>query len=386
MEEPNVFWLWYLGHSDRLRCFAGVTMSLAVSDHSSAQSCIFRLVITEWFHWVCVFLLCCQGSGVLVAMLLVGGGGGACCCQGGRGPEGGGGGWLLGGGGGGGIIPIGGGSRPTRKQKSNMFCHSWGSVKHSGFYSWSAEFDQYLFFPLKIQFYLNIPKIRTSAHTHRMSMRPWTLVHRGRRWLHPGRRQPIGIGRHGGSTHARHGRWKVVGTPRATMHAVEVPVLSWARAHPWGAVLGHKGTSVISVSLIHSRNMASCVTHLWSLVIVGAWGARSSSLGVRVSSTRWRDWSLPKLSHERQILLVHSSLVLGWLRGLPARCSVGSKRTAKQNNQLHTTKPNPALSLHGIITWCTCSQRRCGLLHHTWYRAWCWWCCEAQSSAKGEGS
>lgn len=66
-------------------------------------------------------LLCCHGSGVLVAILLVGGGGGACCCHGGRGPEGGGGGWLLGGGGGGGIMPIGGGSRPTRKPRIMHF-------------------------------------------------------------------------------------------------------------------------------------------------------------------------------------------------------------------------------------------------------------------------
>lgn len=62
------------------------------------------------FRW---FLLCCQGSGELVAMLLAGGGGGACCCHGGMGPAGGGGGWLLGGGGGGGIMLMGGGSRPA---------------------------------------------------------------------------------------------------------------------------------------------------------------------------------------------------------------------------------------------------------------------------------
>lgn len=31
------------------------------------------------------------------------------------------------------------------------------------------------------------------------------------------------------------------------------------------------------------------------------------------------------------------------------------------------------LSLCGQqMSWCTCSQRRCGLLHHTWYRGWCW--------------
>lgn len=79
-------------------------------------------------------LLCCQGSGELVAMLLVGGGGGACCCHGGRGPEGGGGGWLLGGGGGGGIMPIGGGSRPLEKKVKQLiicktmqsFCFSIG--------------------------------------------------------------------------------------------------------------------------------------------------------------------------------------------------------------------------------------------------------------------
>lgn len=84
--------------------------------------------------FLCV-LLCCQGSGELVAMLLVGGGGGACCCHGGRGPEGGGGGWLLGGGGGGGIMPIGGGSRPMEKKVNQQlivcntmqsFCFSIG--------------------------------------------------------------------------------------------------------------------------------------------------------------------------------------------------------------------------------------------------------------------
>ena len=97
--------------------------------------------MTEWFciSSFCVVLLCCHGSGVLVAMLLVGGGGGACCCHGGRGPEGGGGGWLLGGGGGGGIMPIGGGSRPTRKprvmpfllQPSSVYCPCTGtSLSH----------------------------------------------------------------------------------------------------------------------------------------------------------------------------------------------------------------------------------------------------------------
>lgn len=78
------------------------------------------------FEWV---LLCCHGSGVLVAMLLVGGGGGACCCHGGRGPEGGGGGWLLGGGGGGGIMLIGGGSRPNRKPKYKQVCYM--QIDHS---------------------------------------------------------------------------------------------------------------------------------------------------------------------------------------------------------------------------------------------------------------
>lgn len=72
------------------------------------QSCsVSKAEVGECF----AVLLCCQGSGVDVAMLLVGGGGGGCCCHGGKGPDGGGGGWLPGGGGGGGIIPTGDDSR-----------------------------------------------------------------------------------------------------------------------------------------------------------------------------------------------------------------------------------------------------------------------------------
>lgn len=134
-------------------------------------------------------------------------------------------------------------------------------------------------------------------------------------------------------------------------------------------------------------------TYWWWLVIVGSWGPRSSSLVAGVSSTRGRDWSLPQLSHERQILLVHSRLVLGWLRRLTTCCSMGSKGAtpSKTTNSVTERFRTPSkLRLlwtnQLIITWCTCSQRRCGLLHHTWYRGWYWWCCVVQHSAKDEGS
>lgn len=81
-----------------------------------------------------------------------------------------------------------------------------------------------------------------SALTHGVSMRSRTLVHGGRRRLHPWRRQTIGIGGHGWASHIGHGRGEAVGTSvatRATMHAMEVPVLSWASAHPRWSVLLH---------------------------------------------------------------------------------------------------------------------------------------------------
>lgn len=257
----------------------------------------------------CVFSLCCQGSGVLVAMLLVGGGGGACCCHGGRGPEGGGGGWLLGGGGGGGIMPIGGGSRPTRKTKfkstQNLFVYEGLFYRNV----WNSDHQCVL--------------------TDGVSMRSWTLAHGGRRGLHPGGRQAIGVGGHRRASHVGHGGREAVGSSMAagpSMHAMEVPVFSWTRAHPRRPVLLHtviRHLKTLSTPAGVWNNVLA--TYRWWLVIVGSWGPRSSSLGVGVSPTWWRDWSLPQLCHEGQILLVHTSLVLCWLRRLATSCSVGSE-------------------------------------------------------------
>lgn len=161
-----------------------------------------------------VFLLCCHGSGVLVAILLVGGGGGACCCHGGRGPEGGGGGWLLGGGGGGGIIPIGGGRRPTRKPK----------LKWKPFRCLLSRFTA----------------TWQTLITHVVSVRSWALAHGRRGRLHPGGRQTIGVGGHRRASHAGHRGREAVGSSRATrssMHSMVVPAFSWTRAHPWRPVL-----------------------------------------------------------------------------------------------------------------------------------------------------
>lgn len=75
--------------------------------------------------------------------------------------------------------------------------------------------------------------------THRVAMRSWSLAHWGRRRLHPGGRQAIGVRRHGRPSHVWHGWREAVWSSRASwssVHAVEVSVLGRAGAHPGGPV------------------------------------------------------------------------------------------------------------------------------------------------------
>lgn len=144
--------------------------------------------------------------------------------------------------------------------------------------------------------------------------------------------RPLGFGGMGGPPMLGMGGGKLWGPPWPP----GPPCMPWKFLFSFGPELIHGGRfccthtkTVVSQTFVFNfftqvdNHVPS--TYRWRLVIVGAWGPRCSSLGVGVSSTRCRDWSLPQLSHKGQVLLVHSSLVLGWLRRLTTCWSVGSE-------------------------------------------------------------
>lgn len=185
------------------------------------------------------------------------------------------------------------------------------------------------------------PVIIKKTLTHGVSVRSWTLTHGRRRGLHPGGRQAVGVGGHRGASHVGHGWREVVGSSMATgpsMHAMEVSVLGGTRAHPRRPVLQHTNIQRSLNVLQTNRSLLSYrvlpTNRRWLVVAVGSCGPRRSSLSAGVS-TRGGDRSLPELSHEGQILLVHTSLVLCRLRRLASCRSVGSKGATQDINQCY---------------------------------------------------
>lgn len=69
--------------------------------------------------------------------------------------------------------------------------------------------------------------------THGVSVRSGTMAHWGRRGLHPWGRHAIRVGRHRRSPHVGHRGREAMRSSWPCRHAVEVPVLSRSRAHPW---------------------------------------------------------------------------------------------------------------------------------------------------------
>lgn len=88
-------------------------------------------------------------------------------------------------------------------------------------------------------------------------------------------------------------------------------------------------------------------THL--LVVVVSRGPLPSSLAAGVSATRGGDRGLPELGHEGQILLVHPSLVLGRLRRLAARRSVGSEGAAGSKPLAMLTTPHTHCGMGQLV-------------------------------------
>lgn len=88
------------------------------------------------------------------------------------------------------------------------------------------------------------PNLRAGANslalTHWMSVRTWILAH-WRRWgLHPWWWHAIWVGGHWRASHAWHRRRVAVRASVGSGHAVEAPVLCWARIHPRRPVMLHR--------------------------------------------------------------------------------------------------------------------------------------------------
>lgn len=237
-----------------------------------------------------------------------------------------------------------------------------------------------------------------SVLTHGVSMRSRTLTHGRRRGLHPGGRQAVRVGGHRGASNAGHGGREVVGSSWATgpsMHAVEVPVLSWTRAHPRRPVLLHTKVGLRQIST--PTGVRECVCRQ---LTGGGWlllgpEARGTPPWVLECPPEEGTGASPSSAmRDRYSLSIRALSWADWGGSPPvALWAANELHKAKQQANIFTKR---FMTLHEqlglmwidqlIITWCTCSQRRCGLLHHTWYRGWCWWCCVAQRSAKDEGS
>lgn len=228
-----------------------------------------------------------------------------------------------------------------------------------------------------------------------MSVRSWTLAHWRRRRLHPGGRQAVWVRWHRRASHVGHRGREVVGSSMATrpsMHAMEVPVLSWTRAHPRRSVLLLTNSYIRQYST-PTEVWKSCWCQLtgggWLLLgpeargappwvlecpppEVGTGASPSSAMRDRYSlsirALSWADWG-------------GSPPVALW-----AANELDKATQTLSEHDIYQGINKLLWEDQVVITWCTCSQRRCGLLHHTWYRGWCWWCCEAQCSAKDEGS
>lgn len=168
------------------------------------------------------------------------------------------------------------------------------------------------------------PSIRLPALTHRMSVRAWILAH-WRRWgLHPGWRHAIRVGGHRRASHAWHWGREAV---RSSGHAVVASVLGWSRIHPRRPVmLQITYTFRFQSRLFPSQGNESSILaadHRWLATVSSRWPRRPAL--VDGMSSRGGDWSLSQFGHEWQVLLVHTCLVLCWLRRLTARWSVCSK-------------------------------------------------------------